>query len=162
MDNISAILPILRHKNALWLGFTLVELLISIAIMGTLAGMAVIGYNRLIIQTRNTIAIGEIAKIEAYIDFYFQEKGELPETLDDLGMGPFVDPWGNYYQYQVLDNVPKGKWRKDRFLVPLNTDYDLWSMGPDGKSVAPITSMHSRDDIIRANDGGYIGPASEY
>ncbi len=52
--------------------------------------------------------------------------------------------------------------RKDKFLVPINTDFDLYSMGEDGKSVPPLTAKASRDDIIRANDGGYIGPASGY
>lgn len=149
-----------QRKNLL--GYTLVELLISLAIMGTLAGMATIGYKKFIQQARNNVANTELKNIETYIIIYLQEHGELPESLNDLGMGQFLDPWGNPYQYQALEQVPKGKWRKDRFLVPLNSDYDLWSMGPDGKSVPPLTSKHSRDDIIRANDGAYIGPASQY
>jgi general secretion pathway protein G len=52
--------------------------------------------------------------------------------------------------------------RKDRFLVPINTDYDLYSMGKDGRSSPPLTAKASRDDIIRANDGAYIGLASNY
>ena len=35
-------------------------------------------------------------------------------------------------------------------------------MGPDGRSVAPLTVKASRDDIIRANDGSFYGLASEY
>ena len=35
-------------------------------------------------------------------------------------------------------------------------------MGKDGDSKAPLTAQASRDDIIRANDGGYIGLASGY
>ena len=56
----------------------------------------------------------------------------------------------------------KGKLRKDKFLVPLNSDYDLYSMGPDGKSVPPLTAKASRDDILRANDGEFFGPAHLY
>ncbi len=149
-------------KRRRTLGYTLVELIISMAIMGTLASMATIGYKKFIHESRNNVANTELKNIETYLMLYLQDHGELPDSLSDLGMGEFLDPWGNPYQYQVLDNVPKGKWRKDRFLVPLNSDYDLWSMGPDGKSVPPLTSKHSRDDIIRANDGSYIGPASEY
>ncbi len=52
--------------------------------------------------------------------------------------------------------------RKDRFLVPINTDFDLYSMGRDGKSTPPLTAAASRDDIIRANGGAYIGPAKGY
>jgi len=46
--------------------------------------------------------------------------------------------------------------------VPINSDFDLWSMGPDGKSVPPLTAKASRDDIVRANDGTFYGWASDY
>ena len=49
--------------------------------------------------------------------------------------------------------------RKDRFLVPINSDFDLYSMGKDRISQIPLTAKASRDDIIRANDGAYIGLA---
>jgi general secretion pathway protein G len=150
-----------KGRNRL-LGFTLVELLISVAIMGTLAGMAMMGYRKIIEETRQNVVIQELNNIQNYIEIYFQENGELPESLDDLGMGTFEDPWGNPYRYQPVDKVPPGKRRKDHFLVPLNTDYDLWSMGPDGESRPPLTARHSRDDIIRATDGEFIGPASEF
>ena len=52
--------------------------------------------------------------------------------------------------------------RKNRFMVPINSDYDLYSMGKDGQSVSPLTAKASRDDIIRANDGQFIGLASNY
>jgi general secretion pathway protein G len=55
-----------------------------------------------------------------------------------------------------------GQARKDRNLVPINSDYDLYSVGPDGRSVPPLTAHHSQDDIVRARNGAYIGPASEF
>ena len=55
-----------------------------------------------------------------------------------------------------------GQPRKDHFLHPINSDFDLYSMGKDGDSVAPLTAQKSRDDIIRANDGGYYGVASNF
>jgi general secretion pathway protein G len=54
------------------------------------------------------------------------------------------------------------KLRKDRFLVPLNTDFDLYSMGQDEDSKAPLTAEASHDDIIRANNGGFVGLAHKY
>jgi general secretion pathway protein G len=60
------------------------------------------------------------------------------------------------------NNTANGQARKDRFLVPINTDYDLYSMGPDGRSVAPLTANASRDDIIRASDGTFIGRACDF
>ena len=55
-----------------------------------------------------------------------------------------------------------GKPRKDHFLHPINSDFDLYSMGADGESNAPLTAKQSRDDIIRANDGAYYGLASNF
>jgi general secretion pathway protein G len=54
------------------------------------------------------------------------------------------------------------KARKDRFLVPINTDFDLYSMGKDGKSVAALTAAASRDDVVRAANGAFIGLASRF
>ncbi|MFO7785880.1 MAG: prepilin-type N-terminal cleavage/methylation domain-containing protein [Desulfatiglandales bacterium] len=161
-QNHIALLTVLRKRKTGLPGFTLVELLICIAIMGTLAGMAMMGYNKLMTQVRNTRAISELRNIEKHIDFYFQENEMLPETLDDLDMGPFIDPWGNPYQYQDLEIAGIGKARKLYGMVPLNTDYDLWSLGPDGKSVSAITAAASHDDIVRVNNGDYIGVASQY
>ena len=52
--------------------------------------------------------------------------------------------------------------RKDKFLVPLNTDYDLYSRGQDGESAGPLTASESKDDVIRALDGRYVGLASDF
>ena len=52
--------------------------------------------------------------------------------------------------------------RKDKNLVPINSEYDLYSLGPDGDSMPPLTAKPSRDDIVMANDGKYIGPVEDY
>jgi general secretion pathway protein G len=75
-----------------------------------------------------------------------------------------VDPWGNPYEYNKFPpgrRVPAGA-RRDRFLVPINTTYDLYSKGKDGDSAPPLTARRSQDDVVRANDGGFIGLAARY
>ena len=52
--------------------------------------------------------------------------------------------------------------RKDQNLVPINSDYDLYSLGEDGDSKAPLTARASHDDIIRANNGNFIGLGEDY
>jgi len=89
--------------------------------------------------------------------------GQLPDDLAQIGYGSLLDPWGNPYQYLNHSTMKgNGKARKDRFLVPLNDDYDLYSMGQDGVSVSPITAKPSQDDILRASDGSYLGLASQF
>jgi general secretion pathway protein G len=73
------------------------------------------------------------------------------------------DPWGNPYQYVNHDDkASRGKWRRDKNIVPINTDFDVFSMGKDGDSRPPLTAKASRDDIVRANNGRFTGLASEY
>ncbi|HEX6813240.1 MAG TPA: prepilin-type N-terminal cleavage/methylation domain-containing protein [Planctomycetota bacterium] len=52
--------------------------------------------------------------------------------------------------------------RRDRYLFPLNTDYDLFSLGPNGLTSVSLGETLGQDDVIRANNGGFFGPASEY
>jgi general secretion pathway protein G len=140
---------------------TLIELMLVIAIIATLSAIAVPTFNTYVERARTTRVIAEIRALQQELTAY-EIEGNLPASLADIGKANLRDPWGNPYQYQNFALVPKGKWRKDRFLVPINTSFDLWSMGPDGQSKPPLTAKPSRDDIIRANDGGYIGPASRY
>jgi general secretion pathway protein G len=58
--------------------------------------------------------------------------------------------------------VPIGQARKDHNLVPINSDFDLFSAGPDGRSVGPLTAKASRDDIVRGSDGAFVGSAKDY
>ena len=97
------------------------------------------------------------------IDQYYADNNAFPADLAAIGRGGLRDPWGNAYAYLDLSTAKgKGKARKDHSLVPLNSDYDLYSKGPDGKSSSPLTAKASRDDIVRANNGRFIGPASTY
>ena len=56
----------------------------------------------------------------------------------------------------------RGQMRKDRNLVPINSDYDLYSMGKDGKSSPSIIAKPSLDDIIRASNGSFVGLAANF
>jgi general secretion pathway protein G len=52
--------------------------------------------------------------------------------------------------------------RRDRYMFPLNTDYDLFSLGANRSTAVSLGQTLSQDDVIRANDGGFFGRASEY
>ena len=144
-------------------GFTLVELLVTIAIILTIAAIAVPRFLSAIDQAKVARAVGDIHAIGTGIIGYQIVNRQYPATLADIGYGANLDPWGNPYQYLDFANVKgKGPMRKDRFLVPINTYFDLYSMGKDGQSVAPLTAKASQDDIIWANDGDFVGLASDY
>ena len=145
---------------------TLIELLLGIAIVATLGTIGVPIYNNYIDRARIDAAITGIRAIEMEVTKYQAERGKLPDTLDPVGLAGRPDPWGRRYEYLRIEGLDKkdvqGKWRKDRFLVPVNSDYDVYSMGKDGQSHPAFTANASRDDIVRANNGAYVGLASDY
>ncbi len=107
-------------------------------------------------------AIGDVRAIASAIDDYYYQNGTYPASLAVVGMDDRLDPWGNPYVYGVIPSNGKGAVRKDKNLVPINTDYVLYSKGADGSSVPPLTAKASHDDIVRANNGGFVGLASNY
>jgi general secretion pathway protein G len=142
-------------------GFTLVELMIVLAIIAILASLSAVIYADALEEARTTSAIAEIRMIEKEV-MVREADGALPDSLSEIGLGGILDPWGHPYQYLNFATAPPGARRKDRFLVPLNTSFDLYSMGRDGKSKPPLTASDSHDDVVRAGDGGFVGPASEF
>ena len=147
------------NKNA---GFTLMEIMLALAVLGVLVAIAIPSYDRYIERTRTAQVITDMRSIEVSIGSYKLDYDAYPPNLAAIGMGGMLDPWGNPYQYLNLETGNPGRARKDHNLVPINTDFDLYSMGPDGRSNPPLTAQASRDDIVRANNGAYMGPASEY
>jgi len=144
-------------------GITLLELLLVLAILGVLAGMASVAYNGYIDTARITNAEKQIRMISLTIDDYYTEYKQYPATLSEVNINQLKDPWGNPYHYLNIASAGNlGAVRKDHNLVPLNTDYDLYSSGKDGESAAPLTAKASLDDIVRANNGGFVGLASDY
>lgn len=151
------------HCKALNHGFTLIELMIVVAILGTLSAIAVPLYGNQIGKARNTKAIADLRIIEKEIIAFQVGNDSLPLDLNQIGRDTLLDPWGNPYQYLNFETiVGKGQMRKDRFLNPLNSDFDLYSMGPDGTTATPLTAKASYDDIIRAVDGKFLGLASDF
>ena len=145
-------------------GFTLVELLIVLIIIMILSAMAIPNLMAALYAARVARAVGDINAIEADLEAYAaSNSGNLPNSLASISRGNMLDPWGHPYQYLNFATAKgKGAFRKDKFLVPLNSDYDLYSMGRDGLSKPPITAKASQDDILRANDGSFVGLASQY
>jgi general secretion pathway protein G len=144
-------------------GFTLVEIMVALTILGVLTSIAVPAYQRYQERLRVDQAKRDITMMSALISNYFLDARDYPNSLADVGLGGMRDPWGHPYGYLNLnDRNARGGARKDHALVPINTDFDLYSMGADGRTAPPLTAKYSRDDIVRANNGAFVGMASEY
>jgi general secretion pathway protein G len=94
---------------------------------------------------------------------FFISNNSYPLNLAQIGYGNLRDPWGNLYRYLNHDNIRGvNQFRMYRATIPVNNDFDLYSMGPDGKSQMVFTAPVSFDDIVRANNGTYFGRVSDY
>ena len=153
-------------RNRAERGVTIVELLIVIGILGVVAAIALPRYADYRERIRVTQAKQDIAVINAQVKVYMNQNQFVPpDDLSAVGQGGKLDPWGRPYEYLNIAGAGKsviGKARKNKNLVPLNSDFDLYSKGKDGESAGPLTAGQSRDDVLRANDGNFIGLASEY
>lgn len=150
-----------RRQHAI----TLIELLIAVAILASLAAIASNAYQGYIERTRISRAIAEISGIALAIDAYRVDTRTYPPSLNGLRIASLNDPWGRPYRYLPIDVVPPpntGNIRRDKNLNPLNTDFDLYSMGPDGQTQMQLTAAKARDDIVRANNGAFIGVAANH
>lgn len=139
------------------------ELLLVVVILGLLTTLAIPNFSRVRDRAMVARAIGDMRALQQEITEFRFRNGRLPATLDEVDRGGFLDPWDRPYQYLPIEGVRGvGGFRKDRFLVPLNSDYDLYSMGKDGATSGPLSAPASHDDIVRANDGGFVGLAEDF
>lgn len=155
----------LDRRDAPRRGVTLIELLIGLAVIGLLSAIAIpqfIGYQQKAAAQEAVMAIGTLS---GHIDRFRTEFDMLPLDLE-AAIGDIPDdPWGNPYEYLNLEaGLPgtNGKRRRDKNMNPVNSDYDLYSKGPDGQSQAQFVAAKARDDIVRAADGDFIGIAEDF
>jgi general secretion pathway protein G len=126
-------------------GFTLIELMLVVVIIGALVAMVMPRLTGRGEQARIAAAKADIqANIATALKLYELDNGEFPPTSDGLTAlltkpssapdwkGPYlekkpVDPWGREYKYKS-----PGEHR--------TADYDLYSLGRDG--------VEGNDDVV--------------
>lgn len=144
-------------------GFTLIEMLVVVMIIGILAATAMVKITGLMESTRRSLAISQLRELQRLVDTFQAVNGKPPDAWLDMGMGPLPkDPWGNEYVYQSHAVVSILLFRTDGLLIAINTDYDLFSKGKDGQWLPDILGLLSSDDVIRADNGRFFGMAKDY
>ena len=71
-------------------GFTLLELMIVISIIIILASIALPQYRKTITHARETVLRDDLFKMRSLLDQYAADKGQLPQSLDDLVSSGYV------------------------------------------------------------------------
>ena len=115
-------------REALRQGFTLIEILVVVAIIGMLGAVAVPAYMNYLADARISTTRALISNVDVAVKSYNMKHGKYPESLDVLTQAPDddsdpllegdpVDPWGNELKYE--------KQSKKRPVIT--------SAGPDGE-----------------------------
>lgn len=157
-------------------GVTIFELLIALVLVSILANFAIAMFGSgepdcdnpnarqgPLLRGKIAQVIGDIGRIHMTASRFELSHNHYPADLAEIELDSLRDPWGNPYQYLVVFGLKsKGPVRKDHNLHPVNSGYDVYSMGPDGVTATPFTSTLGKDDIVMANDGGYFGLACQY
>lgn len=125
------------------------------------ASFAVPAFNGYLERARVARAVSDIGSISLKLHHWQRSGNALPASLAEAGLAG-IDPWGRPYVYLRAADARRAQLRKDAELVPLNTDFDLYSLGADGVSALALPAAPARDDVVRAANGAYIGLAANY
>ena len=124
-----------HEKIARRAGFTLVELLLVVAILGVLAGIAVVNLGGETNRSRIAATRMSISSIESAVRTYEIRNGKYPDSLDQLTQSdgsspPLLDKKSKFDSFGVAF-----AYKKTLHFV------EIRSAGPDGQ-------MNNEDDII--------------
>jgi general secretion pathway protein G len=119
-------------------GFTLIEIMVVVVILGILAALVAPNVIRRIDDARVTKARQDIRAYETALNLYRMDNFRYPTTeqgLEALVKRP-VDPnIRNWKEGGYIDGLKKDPWGNDyNYLAPgAHGDYDLYTLGADGQ-----------------------------
>jgi general secretion pathway protein G len=117
------------HKNR---GFTLMELLIVMAILGMLAALVGPALFSNLGKGQRSAAQTQMDSLASALDGYRLDVGRYPRELDGLVENDTGrDTWSGPY-LQRADAVPKDPWGNDYVYTLVGEDFELLSYGADG------------------------------
>ncbi len=117
-------------------GFSLIELLVVIIILGLLAGLVGPRLFSRVGQSKQAAARAQIELFSAALDQYRLDVGSYPPAaagLDALVRNPNVSNWnGPYLKKNTVPADPWGKPYQYKCCPGDHGDFDIWSLGADG------------------------------
>ncbi|MDO7841257.1 type II secretion system major pseudopilin GspG [Sphingomonas immobilis] len=119
-------------------GFTLVELMVVIVILGLLATIVVVNVLPLGDKGRITAAKADIANLDNALELYKLANGSYPTTSEGLNALVSAPPGVDASKYQkggYIKKLPLDPWKHPYLYASPGThgEVDVWTLGADGK-----------------------------
>jgi general secretion pathway protein G len=118
-------------------GFTLIEIMVVVVILGILAALIAPNVISRIDEAQVTKVKQDIRAIESALKLYRLDNFRYPDT--DIGLDALVtppsDPNARWPEGGYLDRMPQDPWNRAYvYLYPGNNgEYDIYSLGRDGQ-----------------------------
>src|ERR1700678_764411 len=95
-----------RFKSRGSRGFTILEMMIVLIIMGILLSIALPVYNQALVRSREAVLRNDLFELRKLISQYTLDKQKAPQSLDDLVSGGYIkvvpkDPMTNEANWEV-------------------------------------------------------------
>ena len=128
-------------------GFTLIELMIVVAIIGILAAIAIPAYQDYTIRSQVTEGLNLAASVKAGVAEFYAQNGVWPATLTNLGMDPANPPSGKYVdQVLIAAGTINIRYQADPpFQANRNIDQDILSLRP---TISGTVASTSNGDVV--------------
>ena len=141
-----------RKSLELRRGFSLVELMVVIVIIGLLSGVVTVSVRSYLVRGKQTIAKMEIAKIAQAIDTFYGEYDRYPTS--DEGLAVLVEK-SDKFPDGLLNKMPLDPWKHSyEYIYPgQDAPYELISFGADHQEGGSGADADiSNTDVVSAKE----------
>ena len=128
-----------RHGEG---GFTLMELMIVVAILGILGGVAIPAYLGYLEKARVARSIAEIRYIEKSVKLFYVTTDRYPLSLGEVSADNIRDPWGTPYQYLIVMGLASAEYPKPSVVAHTQSS-SLWSWFIPSSDHATLNSSNA-------------------